>query len=97
MIRILEVAWHRNGCCGESFYAMRFVDQGTSLLALVFEQPGRIVVIDPLKAAETVAPGTNSWRGDRYEPALRRAIAKFEDARTIPSGSRDGSSMESLH
>jgi hypothetical protein len=98
-IKILEVAWHRNGCCGEPFYAVRFVDEGTKLLALVFDQPDRVVVIDPVKAAISVAFGTNSWRGDIYEAALRQAIAKFEDACKIRSAMTDsaGVAAESLH
>lgn len=98
-IRILEVAWHRNGCCGEPFYAVRFIDQGATLLALVFEHPGRIVVIDPIEAATTVAPEANGWRGDIYEALLRRAIAQFEDARTIRSAMTDdtGAVHGSLH
>lgn len=83
MIRIDEVARHRNGCAGEPFYAIRFRDSSDRLLALVFEQPSRIVVIDPVKAATCVAAGTNSWRGDLYEAPLRRAIERYEQARTI--------------
>lgn len=83
MIRIDEVAYHRNGCEGEPFYAVRFRDSGDRLLALVFERPGQIIVIDPVKAATTVAVGANSWRGDVYEAPLRQAIERFEDARTI--------------
>jgi hypothetical protein len=83
MIRILEVAYHRNGCQGEPFHAIRFRDGRQLFLGLVHEQPDRVVVIDPLMAAETVASGINSWRGDLYEEALRKAIAQFEDERTI--------------
>lgn len=83
MIRVLEVAFHRNGCHGEPFYAIRFRDGRQLFLAFVHEQPDRVVVIDPLMAAETVASGINSWRGDLYEEALRKAIAHFEDERTI--------------
>ena len=85
MIRILEVAFHRNGCSGESFYAIRFLDQRRLLLGLVFEQPNRIVVIDPLHAAETVAAGVNSWRGDLYEETLRNVVDRFEGQRAIRS------------
>lgn len=83
MICIDEVAYHRNGCEGEPFYAIRFRHSGECLLALVFERPGQIMVIDPVKAATTVAVGANSWRGDIFEAPLRRGIERFEDARTI--------------
>lgn len=85
MIRILEVACHRNGWAGEPFYAIRFLDQRHLLLGLVFEQPSRVVVIDPLQAAETVAAEVNSWRGDLYEETLRKAVERFEDQRAIRS------------
>lgn len=85
MIHILEVACHRNGCQGEPFYAIRFRDGRRLFLGLVHEQPDRVVVIDPLMAAETVAAGTNSWRGDLYEMELREAVERFEDERTIPA------------
>ncbi|APR53123.1 hypothetical protein CA223_04060 [Sphingomonas koreensis] len=83
MIRILEVAYHRNGCAGEPFYAIRFRYQRQLLLGFVFDCPDRIVVIDPLAAAETVASGVNSWRGDLYEATLRNAVARFEHQRAI--------------
>lgn len=89
-LKIVEVAHHRNGCEGESFHAVRFTDAGLLLLGLVFKQPRRIVVIDPLAAAETVAAGANSWRGDLYEAALRDAIAAFEAARAIALTAEDG-------
>lgn len=82
MIRILEVAYHRNGCTGEPFY---------EVLALVFDCPDRIVVIDPLKAADTVAPEENSWRGDVYSADLRKAIVRFEVARTMRAAPAGGS------
>lgn len=82
-IKIIEVACHRNGCEGEPFYAIRFTDAGELLLALVFERPQRLVVIDPVLAATTVAFAQNSWRGDVYENALRRAITAFERNRAI--------------
>ncbi len=91
-MEVLEVAWHRNGCSGESFYAVRFADGPARLLALVFEQPGRVVVIDPILAANTVAFGENSWRGDVYEAQLRKAITQFEAARTIRAVPAAGSS-----
>lgn len=91
MIRILEVAYHRNGCVAEPFYAVRFSDGGSRLLALVFERPDRVVVIDPIKAADTVAPERNSWRGDIYEADLRKAIMRFEAARAIRDAPAAGS------
>jgi len=95
-MRILEVAYHRNGCAGESFYAVRFSEGRTVMLALVFECVGGVMVLDPVKAATSVAVGENSWRGDLYEADLRKAIARFEAARTIRAAPSAGGS-EALH
>ncbi|HSX57367.1 MAG TPA: hypothetical protein VLG14_18845 [Sphingomonas sp.] len=93
-MRILEVAYHRNGCAGEPFYAVRFTEGRNVMLALVFEREGGVMVLDPVKAATSVAAGENSWRGDLYEAELRKAIERFETARTIRAAA---GSSEALH
>lgn len=82
-IQILEVAHHRNGVSGESFYAVRFYPYRKPkerFLGIVFETPGQCAVIrsDLLETAG-VEFGVNSWRGDDYEPALRAAVASFDE------------------
>jgi hypothetical protein len=83
MMRILikEIASHRNGCFGEPFHAVRFTSDGELLLGMVFEGEGRVAVIDPARAVDSVLFGENSYRGDVYEPALRAAVASWEAAR----------------
>jgi hypothetical protein len=49
-------------------------DQGRKV-AIVFEQADHCAVLDVAKfAASDIAFGSNSWRGDEYEPHLRKAI-----------------------
>lgn len=81
-LHILNIAHHRNGIGGAAFYAIVFRDQGKEgsvKLAVVFETEGHVAVFDIAKLAGCdVEFGSNSWRGDHYEPALRRAIKNHE-------------------
>jgi len=87
-LEIQEIAHHRNGVCGESFHAVRFrwqpdeyVDK-ENFLATVFADAGACAVIGlDLIDEYGVASGANSWRGDDFEPDLRKAIRDWEDAR----------------
>ena len=77
-LTILHLAFHRNGICGAPFHAVVFEGDGPEpsvKLGIVFDAPDHVAVLDvTLLAAGDVAFGSNSWRGDRYEPALRAAI-----------------------
>ena len=81
-ITLLKIARHRNGIGGAPFNAIVFADTGEGAsvkVAIVFDAPGHTAVLDINKLVECdVAFGSNSWRGDAYEPHLRRAIAKHE-------------------
>lgn len=76
--RILAIDYHRNGIGGAPFHAILFEDggeEGSRKLAVIFDQPDHCAVLDVAKlAAGDIAFGSNSWRGDQYEPALRIAI-----------------------
>jgi hypothetical protein len=75
-IHIESIASHRNGICGAPFFVILFEDaeQG-KMLGIVFREPYHVAVLHREKlAAGIIAFGQNSWRGDLYEPALRRAI-----------------------
>lgn len=77
--RIQRIAHHRNGVAGEPFNVVLFTDTGeerSSKVAVLFEPDGFCAVLDTGKlAAGDIAFGSNSWRGDDYEPPLRQAIA----------------------
>jgi hypothetical protein len=72
--------YHRNGVGGAPFHTVIFDeakgahpdDQGRKV-GIVFEQDGHCAVLD-------VAFGSNSWRGDEYEPHLRDAIKAHDKA-----------------
>jgi hypothetical protein len=81
-IRIRAIDCHRNGIGGAPFHVALFdedrgahpEDQGRKV-GIVFNEPGYCAVLDIAKlAAGDIAFGSNSWRGDEYEPHLRKAI-----------------------
>ena len=57
---------------------MLFDDRGperSRKIGILFEQPHHCAVLDVAKLAQgDIAFGSNSWRGDEYEPHLRKAI-----------------------
>ena len=77
-IRVIDCARHRNGICGAPFHVVLFKDHGpdgSRKVGIVFDQKSHCAVLDVDKlAAGDIAFGSNSWRGDNYEPALRNAI-----------------------
>lgn len=81
------IAYHRNGVGGEPFYVITFrdIEEERDMVAVLFEndapsRPGRFVnprtaVFDrSMLGNGEIAMGTNSWRGDVYDPALRDAL-----------------------
>ena len=81
-IKVRAIDYHRNGIGGAPFHVDLFdedknadpADQGRKV-AIVFEGPWHTAVLDIARlAAGDVEFGSNSWRGDEYEPHLRKAI-----------------------
>lgn len=64
-----KVRFHRNGCGGNGFYTVPFRYDLRSMVGVVFDEPGNVSVLDRADVSET-------WRGDRFETALRLAIAE---------------------
>jgi hypothetical protein len=77
-LKIIDIAFHRNGICGEPFEIVLFEDrgpEGSRKLAILFDEPHYCAVLDVAKlAAGDIEFGSNSWHGDNYEPHLRQAI-----------------------
>jgi hypothetical protein len=77
-LKIIAIARHRNGVCGEPFEVALFKErgpQGSRKVAILFDEPRYCAVLDvAMLAAGDIAFGSNSWRGDDYEPSLRQAI-----------------------
>jgi len=58
------------------------------MVASVFPEPGCVAVyaVAELSKEEGVAFGENSWRGDRYEATLRRAIKNNDSDGSVKVG-----------
>jgi hypothetical protein len=73
--QVISLARHRNGVCGAPFNVILFDDGESRKLGIVFDAPNHCAVLDLTKLAEgDIAFGSNSYRGDRFEPPLRRVI-----------------------
>lgn len=76
--RIIAIDHHRNGICGSPFDVVLFQDTdnpGCRKVAVLFEPQSCCAVLDVDKLTTgDIAFGSNSWRGDVYEPLLRQAI-----------------------
>jgi hypothetical protein len=83
-LKITDIARHRNGVHGAPFYVILFRDkgqEGSRKIGVVFDEETYCAVFDVTKLATgDIAFGSNSWRGDQYEPALRQAVTAFEQS-----------------
>jgi hypothetical protein len=86
-LKIIDLATHRNGICGAPFALVLFEDQGeegSRKVGILFDAPYHCAVLDVDKLhAGDIAFGSNSWRGDHFEPYLRKAIPNHQ-----PKGDR---------
>ena len=89
-LQIENIQYHRNGICGAPFHVLIFRDPDEGrMVGIVFDQEHHVAVFNLDKLAiGNIAFGVNSWRGDRYEPSLRKAIAKQQHA--TPPKTPDG-------
>ena len=73
---IENIQYHRNGVCGAPFHVLIFRDPDEGrMVGIVFDQEYHVAVFNFDKLAlGNIAFGVNSWRGDRYESPLRKAI-----------------------
>ena len=86
-IEILDLAQHRNGIAAAPFDVVLFHDGESRKLAILFPERGRCAVLDEVKLFEgDIAFGSNSHRGDRFEPHLRKAVHDAHLDRLIEQG-----------
>src|SRR5271157_4794749 len=97
-LTIIDIAYHRNGICGAPFATVLFEDrgpEGSRKIAILFEAEYHCAVLDIAQLTEgDIAFGSNSWRGDTFEPHLRAALANSQaaeaaDLDTAPSRDAD--------
>lgn len=89
MQKVIKLDYHRNGVCGQGFYAGIVDDDESGRMVVVRvpkdddgnEQAGGVLCfalnIDMLKDGN-VEFGHNSWRGDHYADVMDKAIKKHE-------------------
>lgn len=74
-LQIIDLDFHRNGVAGKPFKVALVDDanEGDVKLVIMFAEEGYTAVlsVDKLHEDEDISFGTNSWRGDEYEAALR--------------------------
>jgi hypothetical protein len=75
-LHIETIERHRNGVSGAPFYVLIFRDPDEGrMVGIVFDQQYHVAVFHLGKLGDgNITFGENSWRGDRYEPHLRKAI-----------------------
>lgn len=81
-VTIVAASRHRNGICGAGFYSIIFYCEQGRMHASLFDEPGCCAVhkIDLLADGNIEFANGNSWRGGRYEDALRPALMAFMEA-----------------
>lgn len=74
-LQIVNADYHRNGVAGMPFKVALVDDpnEGDTKLIIMFEAEGHTAVLslDKLIESEDISFGSNSFRGDKYEEALR--------------------------
>jgi hypothetical protein len=75
MIKVKCIAFHRNGVGGAGFNVVEFVYQKIEYVAVVFEEPGYVAVLNQK------SPALHAMRGDDdFGKELRAEIAKYNEA-----------------
>lgn len=81
-LQIVDADYHRNGVAGMPFKVALVDDpnDGDTKLVIMFEAEGHTAVLslDKLIESEDISFGSNSYRGDRYEEALREELFSDE-------------------
>jgi len=80
-LQIIDMDSHRNGVSGLPFRVALVDDANESdvKVVIMFEAEGHTAVLSLNKLMdEDISFGSNSWRGDLYEEALRQEM--FDDA-----------------
>jgi hypothetical protein len=80
-LKLVSVAYHRNGVCGNGFTVCIFKwkdgVKNRRMVATLFEEEGSCAVfdLDELNKENIAFAKGNSWRGDEFEPQLRKMIS----------------------
>jgi hypothetical protein len=79
-ITIEELAYHRNGVSGQGFHVVTFREEREPMVAVVFEGEGQVAVFNRERLGNgRITSRTHGYRGEVYEPFLRKAIAAYRN------------------
>lgn len=85
-VRVNRIARHRNGVTGTPFHVVAFENKISpkvweALIAIVFDEPGSVAVLNPSQIVTGVLSLLNgaAYRGDVFEGPIRAAITRWED------------------
>ncbi len=76
-IKVIERSFHRNGISGEPFEVFLLDDRKNGrMVAIRFsDHPDAVAVLNvDMLAKGDISFGSNSWRGDVYNDAIRKAL-----------------------
>lgn len=99
LLEIIDADFHRNGVSGVAFQAALVDDpnDGDVKLVIMFPTEGHTAVLSLDKLmAEDIKFGSNSYRGDKYEEALRGELFDEEEESAsssrpaLPEGAKEG-------
>jgi hypothetical protein len=87
-LHLIDIAAHRNGICCAPFHVVLFEEPTAeekrlgvpinTKVAVVFDAAHHCAVLDVDKLMKfDIGFGSNSWRGDFYEPTLRKHTNHF--------------------
>jgi hypothetical protein len=81
-VKIISTSHHRNGISGVPFDVTLFqCPKYGRFIAFDFADNGGFGMVNIDQAAKgDIAFGSNSWRGDHYQEAVRAAAAKVKDS-----------------
>ena len=72
-MKLIDITYNRNGISGDSFFAVRFTDNGRSLVGIVFTTGGNYAVMN------TDDP-TLTYQGDQYIGQLSDWVKAYDKA-----------------
>lgn len=94
--RVNAIAYHRNGICGAPFHVAIVTTSDApahTKVAVIFDEPYHVAVLDISKLASgIIAFRENSFRGDLFEPILRKAISQLNAEIDAPVNPTQGDS-----
>jgi hypothetical protein len=81
-LQIIDADYHRNGVAGQPFKVALVDDpnNGDTKLVIMFEEQyyTAVLSLDKLIQDEDISFGSNSFRGDKYDDALRAELYSDE-------------------